>query len=184
MKVLTIDIETASVENIKECGVYRYAESEFFDLLLVSYSIDGGAVATCDIANGDTLPDEILCALTDKSIIKKAFNVNFERVCLSVFLRKNYPELLDFEDAVGNYIDPESWQCDMIHSRYLGMMSSLDDIRFIKDMFTSYITEECNEDVLTFLNDTVERIEVGNTIDVKLKKNIKIDRDTKKIFVD
>lgn len=126
MKQLTIDIETASDEDISECGGYRYAESKYFDLLLVSYSIDGGPVATVDIDNGDTLPDAILEALTDKSIIKKAFNVNFERVCLSVYLRRNYPDLLDFEDAVGNYIDPESWQCDMIHSRYLGMMSSLD----------------------------------------------------------
>lgn len=128
MKTITIDIETASDEDIKACGVYRYAESEFFDLLLVSYSIDGGSVVTCDIANGETLPDEILSALTDTNIIKKAFNVMFERVCLSVYLRRNYPDLLDFEDAVGNYIDPESWQCDMIHSRYLGMMSSLDDM--------------------------------------------------------
>ena len=126
MKQLTIDIETASDEDISECGVYRYAESDNFELLLVSYSIDNGPVATCDIANGDTLPDAILEALTDKSVIKKAFNVNFERVCLSVYLRRNYPDLLNFDDAVGNYIDPESWQCDMIHSRYLGMMSSLD----------------------------------------------------------
>ena len=126
MKQLTIDIETASDEDISECGVYRYAESELFSLLLVSYSIDSGPVATVDIDNGDTLPDEILSALTDKSVINKAFNVNFERVCLSVYLRRNYPDLLNFDDAVGNYIDPESWQCDMIHSRYLGMMSSLD----------------------------------------------------------
>ncbi|WP_303819591.1 DNA polymerase [Ruminococcus flavefaciens] len=128
MKQLTIDIETASDEDISECGVYRYAESELFNLLLVSYSIDGGPVATVDIDNGDTLPDEILSALTDKSIIKKAFNVNFERVCLSVYLRRNYPEIAGFEDAVGNYIAPESWHCDMIHCRYLGMMSSLDDM--------------------------------------------------------
>jgi len=126
MKQITIDIETASDEDINKCGVYRYAESEFFDLLLISYSIENGLVATCDIANGDKLPDEVLKALTDKTVIKKAFNVNFERVCLSVYLRRNYPDLLDFDDAVGNYIDPESWQCDMIHSRYLGMMSSLD----------------------------------------------------------
>lgn len=126
MKVLTIDIETASDENLDECGVYRYAESEYFNLLLVSYSIDNGPIATFDISNGDTLPDDILKALMDKTVIKKAFNVNFERICLSVYLRRNYPELLDFDDAVGNYIDPESWQCDMIHSRYLGMMSSLD----------------------------------------------------------
>ena len=128
MKIITIDIETASAENINECGAYRYAESEFFNLLLVSYSIDGGAVATVDIDNGDTLPDEILDALTDKNVIKKAFNVNFERVCLSVYLRRNYPDLAGVEDAAGSYIDPESWQCDMIHSRYLGMMSSLDDM--------------------------------------------------------
>ena len=128
MKMITIDIETASDENINVCGVYRYAESEYFDLLFVSYSIDNGAVATCDIANGDKLPDDVLNALIDKTVIKKAFNVNFERICLSVYLRRNYPELLDFEDAVGNYIDPESWQCDMIHSRYLGMMSSLEDM--------------------------------------------------------
>ena len=128
MKQITIDIETASDENINVCGVYRYAESKYFNLLLVSYSIDNGAVATCDIDNGDKLPDNVLKALIDKSVIKKAFNVNFERICLSVYLRRNYPELLDFEDAVGNYIDPESWQCDMIHSRYLGMMSSLEDM--------------------------------------------------------
>lgn len=128
MKQMTIDIEIASDENIQECGVYRYAESEFFDLLLVSYSIDNDPVATCDIANGDKMPDDVLKALTDKTVIKKAFNVNFERVCLSVYLRRNYPDLLNFENAVGNYIDPVSWQCDMIHSRYLGMMSSLEDM--------------------------------------------------------
>lgn len=128
MKYITIDIETASDENLKECGVYRYAESELFNLLLVSYSIDNGPIATCDIDNGEKLPDEVLKALTDKLVIKKAFNVNFERICLSVYLRRNYPDLLGFEDSVGNYIDPESWQCDMIHSRYLGMMSSLKDI--------------------------------------------------------
>ncbi|MGN0614146.1 MAG: DNA polymerase [Porcipelethomonas sp.] len=128
MKQITIDIETASDENINNCGVYRYAESEFFDLLLVSYSIDNGPIATCDIANGEKLLDDVLKALTDKSIIKKAFNVNFERICLSVYLRRNYPDLLDFEDIVGNYIDPVSWQCDMIHGRYLGMMSSLEDM--------------------------------------------------------
>ena len=128
MKQITIDIETASDENIKECGVYRYAESEFFYLLLVSYSVDNGTIVTCDIANGDKLPDEVLKALTDRTIIKRAFNVNFERVCLSVYLRRNYPDLLDFEDVVGNYLAPESWQCDMIQGRYLGMMSSLEDM--------------------------------------------------------
>ncbi len=128
MKQITIDIETASDENIKDCGVYRYAESECFDLLLVSYAVDNGPVATCDIANGETLPDDVRNALTDKTVIKKAFHVNFERICLSVYLRRKYPEMLDFEDSTGSYLDPVSWQCDMIHCRYLGMLSSLDDM--------------------------------------------------------
>lgn len=128
MKQITIDIETASDENIKDCGVYRYAESEYFDLLLVSYAVDNGPVATCDIANGETLPDDVRNALTDKTVIKKAFHVNFERICLSVYLRRKYPEMLDFKDSTGSYLDPVSWQCDMIHCRYLGMLSSLDDM--------------------------------------------------------
>ena len=128
MEQITIDIETASDENIKDCGVYRYAESECFDLLLVSYAVDNGPVATCDIANGETLPDDVRNALTDKTVIKKAFHVNFERICLSVYLRRKYPEMLDFEDSTGSYLDPVSWQCDMIHCRYLGMLSSLDDM--------------------------------------------------------
>ena len=128
MKVITIDIETVSDENINKCGIYRYAESELFNILLVSYSIDNGSVVTVDVDNGEKLPDDVLKALTDKSVIKKAFNINFERICLSVYLRRNYPDLLDFEDSVGNYIAPESWQCDMIHCRYLGMLSSLEDM--------------------------------------------------------
>lgn len=128
MEQITIDIETASDENIKDCGVYRYAESECFDLLLVSYAVDNGPVATCDIANGETLPDDVRNALTDKTVIKKAFYVNFERICLSVYLRRKYPEMLDFKDSTGSYLDPVSWQCDMIHCRYLGMLSSLDDM--------------------------------------------------------
>lgn len=79
MEQITIDIETASDENIKDCGVYRYAESECFDLLLISYAVDNGP-------------------------IKKAFHVNFERICLSVYLRRKYPEMLDFEDSTGSYL--------------------------------------------------------------------------------
>ena len=58
------------------------------------------------------------------------------------------------------------------------------DLNFIKDMFTEYVRKECNENTLTFLNDIIDKIEVGDVIDVKLKKNIKVDRDTKKIFID
>lgn len=128
MKELTIDIETRSDVDLKECGLYKYAESANFDVLLVSYSIDGGKVCTYDVINGENLPDEVLKALVDKTIIKKAFNVNFERICLSVYLRRYYPELVSFSDSVGNYLSPVSWHCDMVHSRYLGMPSSLEDV--------------------------------------------------------
>ncbi|MBO5319578.1 MAG: DNA polymerase [Ruminococcus sp.] len=128
MKELTIDIETRSKIDLKKCGLYKYAESKDFDVLLVSYSIDGGKVCTCDVINGGKLPDEVLKALVDETVIKKAFNVNFERVCMSVYLRRKYPELINLEDKVGNYLSPVSWHCDMIHSRYLGMPSSLEDV--------------------------------------------------------
>ncbi len=128
MNILTIDIETCSDIDLKEGGLYNYAESEDFDVLLISYAIDGGDVCTYDVINGDKLPDEVLKALVDETIIKKAFNVNFERICTSVYLRRNYPDLLNFEDKVGNYLSPVPWHCDMIHSRFLGMPSSLEDV--------------------------------------------------------
>ena len=128
MTDITIDIETRSDIDLTECGVYKYAESEFFDILLISYSVDGGEVTTCDIINGEILPDEVIYALADEQVIKRAFNVNFERVCLSVYLRRYYSEMIGLEDTVGNYLPPESWQCDMIHARYLGMPSSLEQV--------------------------------------------------------
>ena len=128
MQDITIDIETRSDIDLNRCGVYKYAESELFDVLLISYSVDGGEVNTCDVINGELLPDEIIYALADEKIIKRAFNVNFERICLSVYLRRYYSEAVGLEDHVGNYLPPISWQCDMIHGRYLGMPSSLKQV--------------------------------------------------------
>ena len=92
MKLITIDIETKSDKNIMKSGVYAYADSKYFDILLFSYSIDGEAVQVVDLANGEKIPNEILKAFTDETVIKQAFNVNFERVCLSVYVRRNYPQ--------------------------------------------------------------------------------------------
>ncbi|MGN0605957.1 MAG: DNA polymerase [Oscillospiraceae bacterium] len=126
MKVLTIDIETRSDVDITKSGLYKYAESPDFDILLISVSTDGGDVITYDIASGDKLPKNIIEAFTDNRVVKRAFNVNFERVCLSVYIRRNYPDML--EDSVGNYLSPDYWQCDMVHARYLGMPSSLEQL--------------------------------------------------------
>ena len=87
--MITIDIETKSDKDISKCGVYAYADSPYFDILLFAYSIDGQPVQVVDTAKGEEIPAKILSALADEKVIKRAFNVNFERVCLSRYLRKN-----------------------------------------------------------------------------------------------
>ena len=86
MKHLSIDIETYSSENLAKCGVYRYCQSPDFEVLLFGYSVDGGPVKVVDLANGETIPDEIICAIVDDKVIKWAFNAQFERICLSRFI--------------------------------------------------------------------------------------------------
>ena len=86
MKNLSIDIETYSSTDLGKCGVYKYAESPDFEILLFGYAVDGGHVRVVDLASGELLPEEIHSALTDDSVTKWAFNAQFERVCLSRWL--------------------------------------------------------------------------------------------------
>lgn len=129
MKNISIDIETFSDVDLQKCGVYKYAQSPNFEILLFAYSVDSGEVSVIDLAQGETLPEEILGALTDEQITKWAFNANFERVCLSEYLRRFYPEkFVSYsipEDSVGNYLDPSSWKCSMVWSAYMGLPLSL-----------------------------------------------------------
>ena len=129
MKKLMIDIETKSNIDLAKAGVYRYADSPYFDILLFAYSVDDNPVQVVDLASGEQLPEEILNALTDDRIQKHAFNASFERVCLSVWLRKNYPErFISYsspEDACGNYLSPNAWRCTMVAAAYLGLPLSL-----------------------------------------------------------
>ena len=145
MELITIDIETKSDKDIMKSGVYAYADSPYFDILLFSYSIDGGAVQATDLAKGEKIPDEILKAFTDENIIKQAFNVNFERVCLSVYVRRNYPQYFKSygsdEDTVGNYFNPAGWHCTMIHSRYLSLPSSLAEVGRVLKIQEQKMTE-------------------------------------------
>ena len=83
MKSISIDVETFSSVPLAKGGVYKYAESEDFEILLFGYSVDGGEVQVVDLANGEEIPKEILAALTDETVTKWAFNAMFERVCLS-----------------------------------------------------------------------------------------------------
>ena len=132
INMITIDIETKSDKDISKCGIYAYTDTPYFDILLFAYSIDGQPVQVMDMANGEEIPENVLAALVDENVIKKAFNVNFERVCLSKYLRKNYPQYFQSysidEDTVGDFLNPESWHCSMIHARTLGLPSSLAEV--------------------------------------------------------
>ncbi|MDD3415955.1 MAG: DNA polymerase [Lachnospiraceae bacterium] len=132
IKTLSIDLETFSDIDLKKCGIYKYTESPNFEILLFAYSINGGEVTVIDLANGEEVPIEIIAALLDKSITKWAFNASFERICLSVWLRRNYPKHFSSDstrdDTVGNYLDPSSWKCSMIWSAYIGLPLSLEGV--------------------------------------------------------
>lgn len=132
MKELSIDLETYSDVDLKKSGVYRYAESPNFEILLFAYSVDNGPVIVIDIAQGECVPDDILAALSDETITKWAYNASFERVCLSYWLKKNSPQHFHSysipEDTVGNYLDPASWKCSRIWGAYMGLPLSLEGI--------------------------------------------------------
>ena len=132
MDEMSIDLETYSDVDISKCGAYKYAESENFEILLFGVSIDGDDVQVFDLACGDTIPDDILAALSDYTVTKWAFNANFERICLSNWLRKHHPEHFKGysipEDPASKYLNPVSWKCTMIWSAYMGLPLSLEGV--------------------------------------------------------
>lgn len=131
IKKLSIDLETFSSVSIKY-GVYPYAESPDAEVLLFGYSINDEPVIVVDVANGEKIPAYVLAALTDDSVTKWAFNASFERIFLSYWLKRNYPEYFKSysvpEDSVSNYLDPSSWKCSMIWSAYMGLPLSLEGV--------------------------------------------------------
>lgn len=132
IKNLSIDLETFSSVNLKECGVYKYAESPDAEILLFGYSADGCPVRVIDVAQGEKIPEHILSALSDDTVVKWAFNASFERIFLSIWLQRNYPEYFCSysipEDTVGDYLDPSSWRCTMTWAAYLGLPLSLEQV--------------------------------------------------------
>ena len=131
MTTLSIDIESRSSVDISKSGVYRYAESPDFEILLFGYSADGGDVRVIDLAGGETIPQEILDALTDSSVIKWAFNANFERICLSRYLSDLGLSLDPFHDShplsteCARFLNPTGWRCTMVWAAYMGLPLSL-----------------------------------------------------------
>lgn len=145
MKQLSIDIETYSSADLSKCGVYKYTEAADFDILLFGYSVDGSPVQVVDLASGETIPTEVIAALTDDKVTKWAFNAQFERICLSRWLRDHggfdnagysIPE-----DSVGNYLDPVAWKCTMIWSAYMGLPLSLEGVGTVLDLGKQKLTE-------------------------------------------
>lgn len=129
---MSIDLETYSDIDIKKSGVYKYAESDNFEILLFAVSIDGGPVIVYDLASGDKLSDNLIDVLVDNTVIKWAFNATFERVCISYWLKKNYPDKFkgygSENDTTSNYLNPVSWRCTMIWSAYMGLPLSLEGV--------------------------------------------------------
>lgn len=117
---ISIDLETFSDVDISKGGVYRYTESDNFEILLFAYAVDGGEVVVVDMAQGEKIPENIINAITDRNITKWAFNSQFERICLSMYFKKHRPELMQ-----GNYLEPEGWRCSMIWCAYMGLPMSL-----------------------------------------------------------
>lgn len=132
MKTLSLDLETYSSVDLGKSSVYRYVESPDFDILLLGFSADGSPVQVVDLAQGEQIPPEIIDALSDERVHKWAFNANFERVCLSEWLRRNsYPLHNEHystpDDPCMGYLDPVGWHCTMVWSAYLGLPLSLKD---------------------------------------------------------
>ncbi|AAW39074.1 DNA polymerase [Dehalococcoides mccartyi] len=131
MKSLSIDIETYSSANLAKSGVYRYVESPDFEILLFGYSVDGGEVQVVDLTSGEKLPSDVITALTDETVIKWAFNANFERICLSRFLGL----------PTGKYINPASWKCSMVWAATMGLPLSLEGVGSVLKLDKQKLTE-------------------------------------------
>ena len=113
-RILAADIESFSDVDLVKCGVYAYADSPAFEILLFAYSFDGGETQIIDLAQGERLPAEVEEAIFDVSVTKTAYNANFERTCLS----KHF----------GRYIPPESWHCSAVQAAMLALPRSLEDV--------------------------------------------------------
>lgn len=111
MKRMNIDIETYSEADLSKSGVYKYVDAPGFEVLLFGYSADGGPVKVISLAEGEELPQKIKEALRDDTVLKFAFNAQFERVCLEKYL--------------GVHLAPDAWRCTMVASLYLGLPGSL-----------------------------------------------------------
>lgn len=146
MENLSVDLETFSSVDLKKCGVYKYAESDDFEILLFGYSVDGSEVQVVDLAQGETIPEVVLSALTDETVTKWAFNAQFERVCLSRYLRDKGINVNPGKTAKSEslFLNPSSWHCTMIWSATLGLPMSLESVGAVLGLDKQKLTEGKN----------------------------------------
>lgn len=131
MKKLSCDIETFSDVDLIRCGVYKYADSPDFEMLLFAYAADDGDVHIIDIAGGEELPEKIIQAIKSDTVVKTAYNAQFERVCLSRYLK--LPE--------GEYLNPQSWYCTAVQAAELALPLSLADVGSVLGLERQKMTE-------------------------------------------
>lgn len=120
MKDLVLDIETYSSVDLAKCGIYKYAASPDFEILLLAYSVDYQPVQVVDLMNGESVPDEIIEAIKSPETTKHAFNAAFERVCFSFWLQPRN------KCGIPEWLSAGSWRCDMVHCTYLSLPLSLE----------------------------------------------------------
>ena len=113
-RILEMDVETYSDVDLIKCGVYAYADSSAFEVLLFAYSFDGEETQIIDLAQGEMIPAEVKSAIFDDSVTKTAFNANFERTCLSKYF--------------GTQLSPDSWHCSAVQAAMLALPRSLEDV--------------------------------------------------------
>ena len=131
MKKLSCDIETFSDVDLIRCGVYKYADSPDFEMLLFASAADDGDVHIIDIAGGEELPEKIIQAIKSDTVVKTAYNAQFERVCLSRYLK--LPE--------GEYLNPQSWYCTAVQAAELALPLSLADVGSVLGLERQKMTE-------------------------------------------
>lgn len=145
INTLSLDLETYSSVDLGKSGIYKYIEAPDFEILLFGYSVDGKDIQVIDIANGESVPAHILAALTDNRVVKWAFNAQFERICLSRYLR----DICHFDntgycipqDTIGNYLNPEAWKCTMVWAAYMGLPLSLEGVGSVLGLEKQKLTE-------------------------------------------
>lgn len=147
IKTISCDVETYSSVDLAKCGVYKYAESPDFEILLFGYAVDGGEINVVDLKAGETIPADILDALTDDRVTKWAFNAQFERVCLSHYLSGLGVSLDPFHDRhplsteCARFLNPEGWRCSMVWAATLGLPLSLEGVGAVLGLEKQKLTE-------------------------------------------